>query len=248
MKLQMRYLLVALLGGAVLAGAPQVFSQEEGSRRTSEVRRISAVMGASVALKDADRMGKVEDFVVNDDGCIDYLVVGYEAKYVLIPWSVATVSFDRNVVRVDVTRETFLGVPTFTKDHWSEVSSGRYLERVRHAFGATSDRRGRHTEGTTERRGGERGTTEDSRGTERGTTEERRGTERRNGREGNREPTTPERPSTTPARPGPTPERPTATPPDRTLRPGEPARPSAEPARGREPAQRDIPKGPAQDR
>jgi len=247
MKAQTRYLVIALLGcGTALVGLPQVLGQEEVSR-TTEVRRVSTVIGASVTLKDADRFGKVEDFIVNDNGCIDYLVVGYEEKYVLVPWSVATVSFDRRVVRMDVTRSAFLEAPTFTKDRWSEVSSGRYLERVRHAFGATSDRRGRHSEGATERRTNERGSTE-----------ERRGTERRNEREGNRDTTTPERPSTTPVRPGTTPERPTTTPPERTTRPGEPARPSAEPSRGREPAgrpaggsetpRREIPKEPGRDR
>src|SRR5436305_8834194 len=77
MRAQTRYLVIALLScGAALVGVPHVLSQEE-VRRTTEVRRVSTVIGASVTLKDADRFGKVEDFIVNDNGCIDYLVVGY---------------------------------------------------------------------------------------------------------------------------------------------------------------------------
>src|SRR5207302_3733942 len=76
-------------------------------------------------------------------GCLDYVVVAYEQNFVLVPWTAATVDFSRRVVRVDVTREKFREVPTFTRDRWPDLRDVQYTQRVQAVFGV---RGGRQTE------------------------------------------------------------------------------------------------------
>src|SRR5439155_15936693 len=62
------------------------------------IRRTSVVIGATVSIENNVSAGKVEDLVINDNGCIDYMVVLNEDKYVLVPWTAATIDFDRRSV------------------------------------------------------------------------------------------------------------------------------------------------------
>src|SRR5579884_2402936 len=94
-----------LLFGAGLLVTPQA--------RSEEVRRVSTILGANVTLDQGSSVGKVVDLVLNDNGCVDFVVISYEDHYVALPWAVATVNYDEHVIRIDVTRERLREIPTF---------------------------------------------------------------------------------------------------------------------------------------
>ena len=124
MKLFVR-LGTALACGLVVVGA--VLAQTRTDTRavtstTTTIHKGTVVMGANVVLQEGPTIGRVEDFVITDGGCIDYVVVSYESKYVLVPWTVATWSGDR-ALRVNITRERFRDVPTFTRDQWPSLQT-----------------------------------------------------------------------------------------------------------------------------
>src|SRR5262245_1151487 len=98
---------------------------------TTEVRKITTVMGANLVVQDGVTVGKIEDIVFTDNGCIDYVVVSHESKFVLVPWSVVRVDTARHVVQVNVTREKFLQVPTFTATNWPNLTNSQYIQQVR---------------------------------------------------------------------------------------------------------------------
>jgi hypothetical protein len=133
----------ALACGLVVVGA--VLAQQRTETRTvastTTIQRGTVVMSANVVLQDGTAIGRVEDFVISDGGCIDYVVVAYESKYVLVPWTVATWSGDRTV-RLNVTRDRFVAVPTFTRDQWTTVQDAQFVQRVRTAWGVTDSRYG----------------------------------------------------------------------------------------------------------
>jgi hypothetical protein len=163
-----------LLAGTGLAQAQEISRQRTEGSSTTEVRRISTVIGTQVSVESGTEVGKIVDFVINEDGCIDYLVMSSEDRFIVIPWTVATVDFSRHVVRVDITRDRLLEAPSFTRNNWSELSSARFTQKVRSFFGSRSERRGHRPGADTERR---RDTDFDRR--QRGTDldRERRGTE-----------------------------------------------------------------------
>src|SRR5262249_1697100 len=96
-------------------------TEETRTGTSTQVRRGSTVVGSRVVLERGGSVGKVEDIVLNEDGCIAYLVVTYQDEYILVPWGVAAVDFQEQVVRLEVTRETLRSVPTFTRGNWPNL-------------------------------------------------------------------------------------------------------------------------------
>jgi PRC-barrel domain protein len=109
------------------------------SGASHEVRRLSVVIGGSVQIADGVSVGKIEDVVLNDRGCIDYVVVVYHDKYVAIPWSVATVDYGERIVTVDITERRFAEVPTFTRTEFSVLTKSDFTQKVRSAFGGKGE-------------------------------------------------------------------------------------------------------------
>jgi hypothetical protein len=125
-------------GGLVLApaiaGLAGETKQEKRSASSHEVRRLSMVIGGAVQIANGVSVGKIEDLVLNDSGCIAYVVVVYRDQYVAIPWSVAAVDFGRRIVTVDITEERFATVPTFRRDDFSFLTKTEFTQKVHSVF------------------------------------------------------------------------------------------------------------------
>jgi hypothetical protein len=112
----------------------------QSSRRTNhEVRRLSLVIGGAVRIANGVSVGKIEDVVLNDRGCIDYVVVVYHDNYVAIPWSVVTVDYGERIVTVDITEQRFAEVPTFTRTEFSVLTTSEFTQKVHSAFGGKGE-------------------------------------------------------------------------------------------------------------
>ena len=132
---------LAISGGLLLAlafgGLSSVSGQNKQPTRSSsapEVRRLSFVIGGAVRIANGVSVGKVEDVVLNDSGCIDYVVVVYRDQYVAIPWTVVTVDFRQRIVTVDITEERFAAVPTFRRDEFSFLTKTEFTQKVHSVF------------------------------------------------------------------------------------------------------------------
>jgi hypothetical protein len=149
MAFRMRILATGIVA---LALADMAAAQPPEVRRTTTttttvVRKASVVMNATVVVQDGATVGRITDFVISDGGCIDYVVVDANGQFVLIPYQVVRVEGDRHIVQVNVTREKFREIPTFTGSNWP-VTDQHYIGRVRTVFGVTeSGYRGDRREG-----------------------------------------------------------------------------------------------------
>jgi hypothetical protein len=101
---------------------------------TNEVRQLSQVIGGGVQIANGVSVGKIEDVVLNDHGCIDYVVVVYRDRYVAIPWTVATVDYGQRIVNVNITEQRFNQVPTFTRTEFSVLTQSEFTQKVQSAF------------------------------------------------------------------------------------------------------------------
>lgn len=137
-----------LVCGTVLGVSLAQQASERTEVRTSstQVRRASVVLESKVVLQQDASVGKVVDFVINEDGCIEYLVIGYEESYVLVPYTVARVDVDQRVVRLNITRERFRQVPTFSKNQLTTIDAGA-RQKIQTFFGQGTGRTG--AQGTT---------------------------------------------------------------------------------------------------
>jgi hypothetical protein len=124
----------------VLGGLNPVAGQTtKRSSSSHEVRRLSLVIGGAVRIANGISVGKIEDVVLNDHGCIDYVVVVYHDNYVAIPWSVATVDYGERIVTVDITEQRFAEVPTFTRTEFSVLTTSEFTQKVHSAFGGRGE-------------------------------------------------------------------------------------------------------------
>lgn len=137
MKLRTRALpLGGLAWGLLLLGTSWAMAQAPVREeiRTTQIRRISSLMGAPVQLQAGGTFGKVEDLVISDNGCIEYAVVGTEEKLIAVPFSLARMDFGRRVFTVDVERERFLKAPSFTRQRFPELRADSEFGRQVHTF------------------------------------------------------------------------------------------------------------------
>lgn len=126
-----------LLCGGLLPAEAQA---DEGGR----VRKVTTIIGSSVTIERGDvRLGKVVDLVVNEDGCIDFLVIDCDDGLVAVPWGVITYSVERRTVVIthEITRERLREV-RFARDRWPDLYESRYTQRLRAAWGEKAFRHG----------------------------------------------------------------------------------------------------------
>src|SRR4051812_4022892 len=69
---------------------------------TTEIRRATTVIGSGVRLAGGATWGKIEDIVLNENGCVDYVVLANENRFVLVPWAATRVDFAQHFVTIDV--------------------------------------------------------------------------------------------------------------------------------------------------
>jgi len=142
--------LAAGLGLALLVGAwPMVQAQKkeevrekETTRTTTKVRKVSAVMGSEVRLKEG-ALGKVTDVVFDENGCIGFLIVRDEGEeYVAVPWGAVRYEAGEKTITVTttVTREKLKSV-RFRSSDWPDFYSEKWTRNAGEVWGEKSLRR-----------------------------------------------------------------------------------------------------------
>jgi hypothetical protein len=144
----MRKTSAAGLGLALLiaAGATAQVRQdvrEKGTAKTTTpaVRKVSAIMGGEVRLRDG-ALGKVTDIVISESGCIDYLVVRDGEGYVAVPWGAVRYEAGAKSITVTaaVTRDKLKGIRFRTSD-WPDFYSERWMRSAGEVWGEKALRR-----------------------------------------------------------------------------------------------------------
>jgi len=123
---------------------------------TTEIRRVSQLIGSNVRLQGVNNYGKVEDVVLNNNGGIGYLVVGKGGRYALMPWNAANINYGQRVVSYDVTPQAVQPL-FFEQNAWPTISDQQFTTRMQQVFpGAGAVRREtlRPVEGTLPAPGG----------------------------------------------------------------------------------------------
>src|SRR5205823_1153619 len=101
---------------------------------------ISTVMGSTVHVASDESFGKVADIVVNDNGCVDYVVLNYRNKFYFVPWKMTRFDFSERVVTINVRKSRLLKAPSFTRNRWPKPGDTRFTVRVRTFFESRSNR------------------------------------------------------------------------------------------------------------
>lgn len=132
-----------LVGGVWPALAQERIREARKESKGGDVRKVSALMGSKVSVRDGDALGEVEDLVINDNGGIDFLIVRNEDDYVAVPWSVTTFNALRRSVMVNnsISRAKLRDV-TFTRNNWPNFYGDTFGRNLQNVWGEQALRRG----------------------------------------------------------------------------------------------------------
>lgn len=129
-----------LVCALALAGGGAAFGQVVEETRTTttpagttQVRRMSQLIGSNVRLQGNNSYGKVEDVVLNPNGTIGYLVVANGGRYALFPWNPANVNYGQRYVTYNVTPQAVQPL-FFAQNAWPNITDQQFTNRIQQVF------------------------------------------------------------------------------------------------------------------
>jgi hypothetical protein len=96
--------------------------------------RIGDLIGCSVENRNDELLGTINDFIVNANGCISYIilsfggVLGVGARMVPIPWNMIETT-DRKFL-ADIQESMLEDAPTFVQESWLLMSENEWHDIV----------------------------------------------------------------------------------------------------------------------
>jgi hypothetical protein len=114
-----------------LSGRSDANGRAAGQVPANSILRGSQIIGARVDLRGGSRLGAIQDFVLGDGGCVEYVVAAYGDQFVPIPWAAAMYQPDQRVLLVDIDPGRIHEMPMYHQ--FSELTNRQFSDRV-HTF------------------------------------------------------------------------------------------------------------------
>jgi len=106
--------------------------------------RASTIIGGRVQNREGDYLGRITDLMVDPlDGRIAFAVLshggvlGIPMRFVAVPFSALTHATGKNVYRLDVSKEKMAAAPSFTMNHWPDVTNREWGTETYTYYGQT---------------------------------------------------------------------------------------------------------------
>jgi uncharacterized protein YrrD len=97
--------------------------------------RLGALQGASVESKEGDHIAYVDDFIINRDGHVVYVVLtdveGMESKMVAVPLGIISRK-EEHLFTLHTSKEMLFASPAFS---WSDVTDRKYAGDIQRYYG-----------------------------------------------------------------------------------------------------------------
>jgi len=108
---------------------------------TGLLRRVSKIQGIEVKNEENQKIGKVEDLVMNaNNGSVRYVALSFGGflgigdKLFAVPWDAVRLEYDakdkKDCLVFDVTKESLSNAPGFDKDHWPNFADPKWSAEV----------------------------------------------------------------------------------------------------------------------
>jgi len=107
---------------------------------TTEVRKVSQILGSNVNLQNGNNFGKVQDVVIGPDGRVEYAVVAHDNQYLMMPWTAGQYNYGQRVLTYDVTPQAVRPL-MFAPTAWPNVYGQPYGNHITTIFGNRAARR-----------------------------------------------------------------------------------------------------------
>jgi sporulation protein YlmC with PRC-barrel domain len=130
MKNTRYYWLSALTLCLLLAG--QAFAAPMGPQRSSEI------IGMSVQNQQGEKLGKIDELLINRDGVVQYAVLshggvlGIGDKLIPIPWKAFKPGKEEKTLLLNMDKKVLEKAPSFDPKKWPDVSSTEWQEKFQY--------------------------------------------------------------------------------------------------------------------
>jgi hypothetical protein len=100
----------------------------------------SLIIGSNVLLQGGVSYGTVRDFVISDDGCLEYAVLAADGGLVAVPWNVGFFDVGRHAFTLQIGRDHIRDLPRIRDI--AELRDARTQQRVQTFFRGNREMRG----------------------------------------------------------------------------------------------------------
>jgi hypothetical protein len=126
-----------MLSAVILANPTESLAQRSGSPAMRGAHMSGVVIGKEIRATSGAVLGKVENIVLTDQGCVRYVVLSGQfprarGRLFPIPWD--QIAMDRDVFLVDVDPVVLLEAPSFTAGRWPDFAQAQWNTRVSEFF------------------------------------------------------------------------------------------------------------------
>src|SRR5690242_21401024 len=119
---------MAIFGSLFVATA--VLAQNRDTTTTGKALRAKSIIGAKVDVQGGSGVGTVDDFVLNEDGVVQYFIVSDNGKLVTVPWEAAKFNFERRTATINITEQQYRKIPTYTAERYPDYYAPTYQTEV----------------------------------------------------------------------------------------------------------------------
>jgi len=112
------------------------------SSTNTSLIRSSVFVGAPVSISGGASLGTIQDIVLNEGGCADFVVVNYDNRLVPVPWMAGAFRAEDRAFVLTLEENQLAQLPTFTD--FAQLSDATFVTKVNTFFKVderTRDRR-----------------------------------------------------------------------------------------------------------
>ncbi|MHB8204693.1 MAG: PRC-barrel domain-containing protein [Desulfomonilaceae bacterium] len=117
-------------------------SQTAEKTAMEQADRVSKILGKKVISQKGEDLGKIEDIVLNKDGCLKYIVLapggsllGIGDRLIPIPWKAVKTGAQADTIIVDMDKGQLEKAPNFESKKWPNFTDSEWYGKIREFFG-----------------------------------------------------------------------------------------------------------------
>jgi hypothetical protein len=106
-------------------------------RSAPRARRATTLLGSTVRIEGGRNLGRIEDIVISESGCVEFMVVsvsglrGMMGKYAAIPFTIGAPDFTRRVVEINWSEDDLRRAPIFfSSNAWPDFRDRNWAADV----------------------------------------------------------------------------------------------------------------------
>ena len=120
-----------------VAPAANTQPQSQSQNAASQLFRAKQILGAKVHLSGNVAAGTVDDFVVDENGYVEYVIVNNNNQFVTVPWDATAFNFEKQTATINIAQEQFQKIPTYSADKYPTFSEPQYRTTIYKSYGLT---------------------------------------------------------------------------------------------------------------